>query len=147
MIRRLPAVVIVLSFLPYPASAIRPSAISSANALHLQESGAGGKFRVPPEKMAALCVTMVSPTYPHAAEDLQTESTVVVQAVISKAGRVSPLRAVSGSPLLEAEAMNAVRLWRYKPFIRDNEPVDVATEIQVTFKPGAPGGIITHPNK
>jgi hypothetical protein len=31
--------------------------------------------------------------------------------------------------------------------MRDEEPVDVTTEIQVTFKPGQPGGIISHPNK
>jgi protein TonB len=118
--------------------------------MHLQESGAGaplGKFHVAPEKMAALCVTMVGPSYPHAAEDLERESIVVVQAVISKSGRVSPVRAVSGSHLLETEAMNAVRLWRYKPFVQDDQPVDVITEIQVTFKPGEPGGMVTHPNK
>ncbi len=57
------------------------------------------------------------------------------------------MRVVSGSPVFDAEAMNAVRLWRYRPFVRDDEPVDVTTEIQVSFKPGAPGGIITHPNK
>jgi TonB family protein len=147
MIGRLPAAVIVFSLLPYPANAIRPSVISLANGLHLQESEAGGKFHVPPQTMAALCVTMVSPTHPHTAEDLQKESTVVVEAVISKAGRVSPVRAVSGSPLLQNEAMNAVRLWRYKPFIRDDEPVDVTTEILVNFEPGKPGGIISHPNK
>ena len=147
MIRRLLVAAIVLCLSPYPASAIRPSVIGVATALRLQEGGATlGKFHVPAEKMAGQCITMVSPTYPHTAEDLQTESIVVVQAVISKSGRVSPMRVVSGSPLLEAEAMNAVRLWRYRPFIRDEEPVDVTTEIQVNFKPGEPGGIITHPN-
>jgi TonB family protein len=145
-ILRLLATAIVISFIPCPASALRPAAIGLVSALHLQEIGAGN-FHVPPEKMAGLCITMVSPTYPHAAEDLQKESIVIVEANISKAGRVSPVRAISGSPLLEAEAMNAVRLWRYKPFMRDEEPVDVTTEIQVTFKPGQPGGIISHPNK
>jgi TonB family protein len=148
-IRRLLAAGVVLS-LPYPASAIRPSAVSAAIALHLQESGVGaplGKFHVAPEKMAAQCVTMVSPTYPHAAGDLERESTVIIQAVISKSGRVSPIKAVSGSHLLETEAMNAVRLWHYKPFVQDDQPVDVVTEIQVIFKPGEPGGMVTHPNK
>jgi TonB family protein len=147
MIRGLLVAGIVLCFSPYPARAIRPSVISVATALRLQEGGATlGKFHVPPEKMAGLCTTMVSPTYAHAADDLQTESTVVVQVVITKTGRVSPMRVVSGSPLLEAAAMNAVRLWRYKPFIQDEEPVDVTTEVSVKFKPGEPGGMITHPN-
>ncbi len=146
-IHRLLIVGFALCLWPYPANAIRPSAISVASTLHLQEGSATlGKLHVPAEKMAGQCITMVSPSYPHTADDLQTESTVIVQAVISKSGRVSPMRAVSGSPVLEAEAMNAVRLWRYKPFIQDQEPVDVTTEIQVNFKPGEPGGIITHPN-
>jgi protein TonB len=147
-VRRLLASTLVFAVLPDPTSAMRLAAVSVATGLHLQESGASlGKFHVPPEKMAGQCVTMVSPNYPQAAGDLQTESTVAVQVVISRSGRVSPMRVISGSPALDAEAMNAVRLWRYKPFIRDDEPVDVTTEIQVSFKPGQPGGIISHPNK
>ncbi len=147
MIRGLLVAVTVLCFSPYPASAMRPAAIAVVSALRLQESGATlGKLHVPAAKMAGQCVTMVSPTYAHAADDLQTESTVVVQVVITKFGRVSPMRVVSGSPFLEAAAMNAVRLWRYKPFIQDEEPVDVTTEVAVRFKPGEPGGMITHPN-
>jgi TonB family protein len=134
------------ALLPPPAIAMRVA----ASRLHLQESGADaslGKLRVPGEKMAGRCVTMVSPIRPYAAGDLQEQSVVIVEVVIWKSGRVSPVRVVSGTSSLEAEAMNAVRLWRYKPYIQDDQPVDVSTEIRVTFKPGEPGGMITHPSR
>jgi TonB family protein len=146
--RWLPASILVV-FLPGPAKAMRPTAIRSAGAYYFQGNGAGaasGKLNVPPEKMAALCITMVSPIYPTMSGDTQMASTVVVRAVISKSGVVSPMRLVSGLPALQAAAMNAVRLWRYKPFTQDGEPIDVTTDIRVDFVPGKPGGMVSHPN-
>jgi TonB family protein len=132
-----------------PASAMRAAAIIAATGLHLQESGAGaplGKLIVSPEVMAGHCITMVSPAYPPTAGDPPTASTVVVRVVIWKSGDVSPMRAISGPQPLQDEAMNTVRLWRYKPFVRDGEPLDVTTDIRVDFDPGKPGGVVTHPN-
>ena len=113
------------------------------------QSGTGaslGKLNVPAETMAGHCLTMVSPQYPQTAAPLKP-STVVVRVVISKFGTVSPVRVVSGDPSLETEAMNAVRLWRYKPFMRDDEPIDVTTDVRVDFDPAKPGGLVTHPNR
>src|SRR5271156_6564111 len=108
-IRRLLPASIVFFFLPGPATAMRLAALHAAGARYLQESGAGaplGKLNVPPEKMAALCITKVSPIYPKTAGDTQTTSTVVLRAVIWKSGNVSPMRMVSGQPALQAAAMN-----------------------------------------
>lgn len=104
-------------------------------------------LNVPAETMANRCITMVSPLYPYAAAKAAKPESIVLQAVISKSGRVSPVRLVSGSEQLEGEAMNAVRLWRYKPYMRNGEPVDVTTQIVVQFNPASPGGLVTHPNK
>jgi periplasmic protein TonB len=79
-------------------------------------------------------------------ENSRTPSTVIVRVVIWKSGSVSPLQAISGQSALQAAAINAVRGWKYKPFDRDGEPVDVTTEIPVDFDPAQPGGIVTHPN-
>jgi protein TonB len=105
-----------------------------------------GGMSVPPKLMEGHCITMVSPNYPQAAGDLSKASFVVVRVVVSRSGTVSPVRAISGPPSLEAEAMNAVRLWRYKPYIREGEPLDVTTDVRVDFTPGKPGGIVSHPN-
>ena len=145
----LPLGIVAFSLLANQARAMRPAAIRSMRALYLQESGAGaplGKLNVSPEVMASRCITMVSPEYPQTAGDSPRASTVIVRAVIWKSGTVTPMRVISGPPSLQAEAMNAVRLWRYRPFVREDGPVDVSTDIRVDFDPGKPGGIVTHPN-
>jgi TonB family protein len=140
---------ITLPLLSYPASALGPARMRSTRTLYLQESGAGaplGKLNVPADVMAGHCITMVSPNYPETAGDSRTASTVVVRVVIFKSGEVSPMRAISGPASLEDAAMDAARLWRYKPFLHDGEPIDITTEISVNFTPGKPGGVITHPS-
>jgi periplasmic protein TonB len=112
----------------------------------MQAGASVGKVNVSPQMMAGHCITMVSPNYPQTAGDLSKASSVLVHVVISRSGSVSPIRAVSGPPALQAEAMNAVRLWRYKPFLREEEPIDVTTDVRVDFSPGKPGGIVSHPN-
>jgi TonB family protein len=136
------------SLLSNPANAVITAAVSTTG-IHPQESGVAaplGKLNVPSKIMEANCITKVSPIYPKAAEESPTASTVIVRAVIWRSGKVSPMRVISGRPLLEAEAMDAVRLWRYKPFYRDGEPLDITTDIAVDFDPAKPGGTITHPS-
>jgi TonB family protein len=148
-IRSLLLASVVFALRPDSASAMGPSAIRSAGALYLQDSGAGaplGKLNVSPGVMAGHCITMVSPTYPPTAGDSPTASTVVVRVVIWKSGTVSPMRVISGPSTLQDEAMNTVRLWKYKPFDRDGEPIDVTTDIRVDFDPAKPGGVVTHPS-
>jgi protein TonB len=88
---------------------------------------------------------MVSPTYPQLTDDPPKATSVIVRVVIWKSGSVSPLRAISGPSALQDEAMNTVRLWRYRPFVRDGKPVDVTTDIRVEFDPAQPGGTVSHP--
>jgi TonB family protein len=124
--------------------AMLPTAMHS----FFQESGVGaplGKFVVAPEVMEGHCITKVSPLYAQSDGAPRTKATVVVRAVIWKSGSVSPVRVVSGDSPLGAQAMNAVRLWHYKPFLRDGEAMDVTTDISVDFDPQTQGGMISHP--
>jgi outer membrane biosynthesis protein TonB len=139
---------IVLAVLNTQTSTIQSEAIMFTYRMNLQESAAAsplGKLNVPPEIMASHCLTMVSPHYPQTGK-FQKPSILIVRAVIWKSGGVTPVRVISGDPSLEIEAMDAVRLWRYKPFSRHDEPIDVSTDVYVKFTPGTPGGIVTHPN-
>jgi len=61
---------------------------------------------------------------------------VVLQAVIGKDGTVRDLRVLSGHPLLAPPAMEAVKQWRYRPYLLNNEPVEVDTQINVNFTLG-----------
>ncbi len=130
------------------AGAQETTPAAAAGSTQTQESVAGvqlASLKVPAETMARRCVTMVSPLNRYAATNASRPETVIVQAVISKSGRVAPVRVISGDERLADEAMNAVRLWRYKAYMRDGEPVTVTTEISVHFTPGDPGGVVTHP--
>ena len=57
----------------------------------------------------------------------------MVYALISKAGTMENLRAVSGHPLLVPAAIDAVSQWRYRPYILNSEPIEVETQITVNF--------------
>jgi protein TonB len=59
-----------------------------------------------------------------------------LQAVISKQGAIEDLKVVAGHPMLVSAAINAVRQWRYRPYVLNNEPVEVETQITVNFSLG-----------
>jgi protein TonB len=73
------------------------------------------------------------PTYPPLARAARLQGQVVLQAVISKQGAIENLRVLSGHPMLVPAAIEAVRQWRYRPYILNSEPVEVETQITVNF--------------
>jgi len=78
-------------------------------------------------------IRKVQPTYPPLARSARIQGTVVLQAVISTQGTIENLRVVTGHPLLAPAAIEAVRQWRYRPYILNNDPVEVETQITVNF--------------
>jgi len=61
---------------------------------------------------------------------------VVLQATISKSGTIENLRVIGGPAMLQQAAMDAVRQWRYKPYLLNNDPVEVETTVNVIFSLG-----------
>jgi protein TonB len=78
-------------------------------------------------------VHRVQPTYPPIARLARVQGTVELRAIISKTGTVENLVVVSGQPMLAAAAIEAVRQWRYRPYLLNNQPIEVETEITVNF--------------
>jgi protein TonB len=78
-------------------------------------------------------VHKVQPAYPALARAARIEGMVLLQAVISKQGTIENLRVVSGHPMLAGAAIEAVSQWCYRPYVLNNEPVEVETEITVSF--------------
>jgi protein TonB len=83
-----------------------------------------------------LLVHKVTPVYPMIARQTHTQGAVVIQAVIGRDGRIENLQLISGNPLLVNAAMEAVKQWRYRPYLLSNEPVEVETQITVNFTLG-----------
>ena len=78
-------------------------------------------------------IRRVQPTYPALARSARIQGTVMLQAVISKQGRIENLIVLTGHPMLVPAAIDAVRQWHYRPYILNNEPVEVETQITVNF--------------
>jgi len=78
-------------------------------------------------------IRRVTPTYPPLARTARIQGPVVLFAIISKAGTIDNLRAISGHPMLVPAAIEAVSQWRYRPYILNNEPIEVETQITVNF--------------
>jgi protein TonB len=80
-----------------------------------------------------LLVKKVNPEYPSLARQARIQGTVLLQAEIGKDGTVETLRLISGHPVLAPAAIEAVKQWVYRPYILNNAPVAVETQIQVNF--------------
>jgi len=80
------------------------------------------------------------PQYPPIAKAAHIQGTVVLQAIISKEGTIEELQIVSGPPLLQQAALDAVKTWRYRPYLVMGEPVQVETLILFNFGTGVSAG-------
>jgi len=91
------------------------------------------RVRVSAGVTSGLLIRKVNPTYPPLARQARISGTVVLHAVISKDGSIEGLTLVSGHPMLAPAAIDAVKQWKYKPYLLNGEPVEVDTEVQVNF--------------
>lgn len=91
------------------------------------------RVRVSQGVSQGLLVKKVQPAYPPLARQARIQGTVTLQAEISKDGSIENLRLVSGHPMLAPAAIEAVKQWRYKPYMLNGEPVAVETTVMVNF--------------
>jgi protein TonB len=81
-----------------------------------------------------LLLKRVQPVYPHQALQMRIAGAVQLLAEINKSGLISGVKVLSGDPILARAAVEAVRQWKYKPYLLDGEAVDIQTQITVNFK-------------
>jgi len=91
------------------------------------------RVRVSQGVTQGLMIQRVEPQYPKLALLARVSGIVLVNAVIGKDGVVKELQAVSGHPMLIPAALEAVKHWRYRPYLLNGEPVEVETHVTVTF--------------
>jgi periplasmic protein TonB len=75
----------------------------------------------------------VQPTYPALARQARIQGAVELRAIISKTGTIENLVVVRGHPMLATAAVEAVRQWRYRPYLLNGAPIEVETDITVNF--------------
>jgi TonB family protein len=80
-----------------------------------------------------MLISKTTPEYPAFAKSARISGTVTVSAIITKQGQVTNAHAVSGPQLLRQSAVDAVKTWRYRPCLLNNQPVEVKAMINVNF--------------
>jgi protein TonB len=75
----------------------------------------------------------VQPIYPSLARQARIQGAVQLRAIISKSGTIERLIVESGHPMFAGSAVDAVRQWRYRPYLLNDEPIEIETEITVNF--------------
>lgn len=81
-----------------------------------------------------LLTKRVQPVYPPQAMQMHIQGAVQMLATISKEGKITSVKVLSGDPILSRAATDAVSQWRYKPYFLNGEPVEIQTQIMVNFK-------------
>jgi TonB family protein len=81
-----------------------------------------------------LLIKRVNPVYPATALHMRLEGTVQLLATVSGKGDITGIKVLSGDLLLSTAATEAVKQWKYKPYLLNGSPVEIQTEITVKFK-------------
>jgi TonB family protein len=116
----------------HPASAEPVETIAPDRPLSSSEEASAVK--VAPAVMEANLVASRVPVYPEAVKAAHIEGPVVAQAIISKDGFVDHVHIIEGNPRLRNAAAEAIYKWRYRPYLLNGQPVEVATTVTVDFK-------------
>ena len=81
-----------------------------------------------------LLIRKVQPSYPPNALRMRVEGSVQLLATISRTGAISGVKILSGDKMLTKAATDAVKQWKYKPYLLNGEPVEIQTQVTVIFK-------------
>lgn len=104
-----------------------------AAAADKQKTTNPSRVTVPSGEMVHQLLTKVNPKYPPEAKKARIQGKVELDAVIGKTGDVENLKVISGPSELQQSALDAVRQWKYKPFLVNGNPVEVETTINVIY--------------
>jgi len=107
--------------------------ILSSTPVAVPKVAAPTRVRVSSGVSTGLLIRKIQPNYPQLAKQARIQGAVVLQAEISKDGTIQNLQLISGHPMLAPAAIEAVKQWRYKPYLLNGEPVAVETQVVVNF--------------
>jgi TonB family protein len=107
------------SLVPSASPSLRPT----LSTLHVSQGVSTG-----------LLIKKVAPSYPSNALRMRIEGDVDLVATISKEGNISSIKVTSGDAQLSKAAVDAVKQWKYKPYLLNGEPVEIQTQVTIKFK-------------
>ena len=89
--------------------------------------------QVSPSFASGLLIKRVPPEYPREAQVKRIQGTVVLQVRVDREGNVTDAKLVSGHPALAQAAIEAVKKWKYHPYLLNGSPFQMVTKADVTF--------------
>jgi TonB family protein len=113
-----------------PSDSNRVSAVTAS--MTNLPANAAERERLSPEAVPELRQAIDS-TYPLLGQHARVQGSVVLQAVIGADGTIEDLRVLSGPAILTTAAQQAVRQWRFKPYLQNGQPVETKAKITVNF--------------
>lgn len=102
--------------------------------LAARASGADATLHIPEADAKKAAIEKPAPEYPLVARQLKVAGKVVLEASVSLDGRVTEVRIVSGTPILTKPAAEALRKWRFKPFLEDGKPAAAIVSLSFEFE-------------
>lgn len=109
------------------------SLLSATNRGPAPAVAAPKRLRVSTGVSEGLLLQKIDPVYPIIAQRARVQGTVELRAIVSKEGVIQNLQLIRGHPLLVPAAIDAVKEWRYRPYVLNGEPVEVETIVIVNF--------------
>jgi TonB family protein len=125
-----------LQKISFQVDQVNPKCVMTSNA---STAPAGAKIAAPERVRVSsgvatgLLVKRVRVQYPEDAKKARVKGKVVMKAEIDKEGNVEALALISGDPMLAPAALEAVKQWKYKPYLLNGQPVKVETQVVVNF--------------
>ena len=92
------------------------------------------KLKVSQGVSQGLLIKSVAPVYPPLARQMRVQGSVELMANIGKDGSITGIQLLSGDSVLARAAIDAVKQWKYKPYLLNDQPVEIQTQITVKFK-------------
>ena len=96
-------------------------------------AGQGAPKKVTQTEALSAVVTKVQPAFPAMARQLKLSGSVELDVVIGESGAVESVTPISGNPVLTRPAAEALKKWKFKPFLQDGSPVKAQAPIKVNF--------------
>jgi TonB family protein len=83
--------------------------------------------------LIAYATKQTAPVYPIAAKSIRATGVVRVEVTVDEKGDVADVQRASGPTLLQSAAKDAIKKWRFKPFVRDGQPVKAVGFVNFNF--------------
>lgn len=85
------------------------------------------------DSLISYATKKTSPSYPAVAKSMRTTGVVTIKVLVDEAGEVSAIEKTDGPAALQSAAKDAIKKWKFKPFVRDGQPVKATGFVSFNF--------------